>query len=108
MMTQNINCHPLYSLPCVILQTIGGHLAVAPPISDVIPVLQAARCSVYILSGKTETRVVSIRDLFHNEGGTVLSKNDIIAALIIPSSTPVRSYSFLTMIQFGTVINNPR
>ena len=89
------------------MQTIGGHLAVAPPISDVIPVLQAAGCSVYMLSGKTETKVIPIRDLFHSECGTVLKKNDIIAALIIPSSTPVSSFSFLTMIQLGTVLFSP-
>ena len=36
------------------LQTIGGHLAVAPWISDLLPILVATDCSVTILKGNTK------------------------------------------------------
>ncbi len=63
--------------------TIGGNLATASPIGDILPVLYAYNANI-ILSSSEKERKVNINDFIIGYRKTVLSSNELIKAVEIP------------------------
>jgi len=73
--------------------TIGGNIATASPIGDVLPVLFAYSAKI-VIAGESE-RTVNIKDFVTGYRKTVLSENEIIKAVVIPIPTEnkiIKSY----------------
>lgn len=62
--------------------TIGGNIASASPIGDIIPTLFAHKAKITI-TGKNK-KIVKIEDFIINYRKTILEKNEIIENIIIP------------------------
>ncbi|HWO41553.1 MAG TPA: xanthine dehydrogenase family protein subunit M [Candidatus Eisenbacteria bacterium] len=68
--------------------TVGGNMANATPSADVAPALIALDATVLIENGEHE-RTVPLEEFFRGPGQTVLSAEEILTQITIPS--PVRS-----------------
>jgi carbon-monoxide dehydrogenase medium subunit len=64
--------------------TVGGHLAHADPHLDLPPVLIALGAHV-LVAGAAGERTIPVEELFAGYFETVLARNELIAALVIPS-----------------------
>jgi aerobic carbon-monoxide dehydrogenase medium subunit len=63
--------------------TVGGHLAHADPHMDLPPVLIALDAHIVVASQHGE-RTIPVADLFAGYFATVLEKNELITALVVP------------------------
>jgi len=63
--------------------TIGGHLAHADPHMDLPPVLIALGARV-VIAGRTGERIIAAEDLFSGYFETVLLRDELISAVIVP------------------------
>jgi aerobic carbon-monoxide dehydrogenase medium subunit len=70
--------------------TLGGHLAHADPHMDLPPVLIALDAHVVVASRNGE-RTIPVADLFAGYFATVLARNELITALIVPTQGARRS-----------------
>jgi len=70
--------------------TLGGHLAHADPHMDLPPVLIALDAHVVVASRNGE-RTIPVADLFAGYFATVLARNELITALIVPAQGARRS-----------------
>ncbi|MCC6532130.1 MAG: FAD binding domain-containing protein [Burkholderiales bacterium] len=73
--------------------TVGGHLAHADPHMDLPPVLIALRARVAVAS-RRGTREVAVEDLFAGYYETVLARDELISALIVPAQGERRAAYF--------------
>jgi carbon-monoxide dehydrogenase medium subunit len=64
--------------------TVGGNLAHADPHMDLPPVLIALGASV-VVSGRSGERTVAVADLFAGYFETVLARDELISALVVPA-----------------------
>jgi carbon-monoxide dehydrogenase medium subunit len=64
--------------------TVGGHLAHADPHMDLPPVLIALGAHV-VVAGPTGERKVAVEDLFAGYFETVLKRDELITALVVPA-----------------------
>jgi carbon-monoxide dehydrogenase medium subunit len=64
--------------------TVGGNLAHADPHMDLPPVLIALGASV-VVSGRSGERTVAVADLFSGYFETVLARDELISALVVPA-----------------------
>jgi aerobic carbon-monoxide dehydrogenase medium subunit len=64
--------------------TVGGHLAHADPHMDLPPVLIALGAHVEV-AGPNGVRTIAVEDLFAGYFETVLRRDELIAALVIPA-----------------------
>jgi aerobic carbon-monoxide dehydrogenase medium subunit len=70
--------------------TIGGHLAHADPHMDLPPVLIALKARVAV-AGRAGERSIAAEDLFSGYFETVLDRDELISAVIIPGQGQCRS-----------------
>jgi len=70
--------------------TVGGHLAHADPHMDLPPVLIALGARVTV-AGPGGERTIPVEDLFKSYFETVLRRNELITALIVPAQGARRS-----------------
>jgi carbon-monoxide dehydrogenase medium subunit len=70
--------------------TVGGHLAHADPHMDLPPVLIALGARVTVAAPGGE-RTIPVEDLFKSYFETVLARNELITALIVPAQGARRS-----------------
>jgi carbon-monoxide dehydrogenase medium subunit len=64
--------------------TVGGNLAHADPHMDLPPVLIALGASV-VVSGRSGERMLAVADLFAGYFETVLARDELISALVVPA-----------------------
>jgi carbon-monoxide dehydrogenase medium subunit len=64
--------------------TVGGNLAHADPHMDLPPVLIALGASV-VVSGRSGERTLAVADLFAGYFETVLARDELISALVVPA-----------------------
>jgi aerobic carbon-monoxide dehydrogenase medium subunit len=70
--------------------TVGGHLAHADPHMDLPPVLIALGARV-VVAGPAGERTIPVEDLFAGYFETVLARNELITALLIPLRSGLRA-----------------
>jgi carbon-monoxide dehydrogenase medium subunit len=64
--------------------TVGGHLAHADPHMDLPPVLIALGAHI-VVAGPAGERTIAVEDLFAGYFETVLRRNELITALVVPA-----------------------
>jgi carbon-monoxide dehydrogenase medium subunit len=64
--------------------TIGGHLAHADPHMDLPPVLIALGAHI-VVTGPTSARTIPVEDLFAGYFETVLARDELITAVVVPA-----------------------
>jgi CO/xanthine dehydrogenase FAD-binding subunit len=65
------------------LATLGGNCANASPAGDTIPALFSLETQIMLSSNKG-SRIIPIEDFFNGPGKTIMAKDEIIEAFIIP------------------------
>jgi carbon-monoxide dehydrogenase medium subunit len=70
--------------------TVGGHLAHADPHMDLPPVLIALGAHI-VVAGPAGERTIAVENLFAGYFETVLAKNELITALIVPAQASRRA-----------------
>lgn len=76
------------------LATIGGNCGNASPAGDTIPALFSLETQIK-LYGKNGTRIVPIEDFFTGPGKTIIKKDELIEAFIIPKKETKGSFQKL-------------